>query len=262
VQQASTSQLALRKGERGLIGGRSGSGKSTLAHPALINAYLNTYKNSIALIADTKPRFRADVDLHGMSAAHHYRGMDHGVPLIPDSVRLNLGAWPDFGIKDAIQLGHRVLIAQTDGSEDQNMLVAHAIDRFYKHARFTKPSLVYVDELLDFYNLNGTPKRGMPNSCLRCARAGREKGLASLFSTQRLKGIPIQIIAELSKVFVGTLDVEDDLDHLESNGGIPYGLALPSTDRVFTFYDKQARSSLMFKLTDESVRKALTPAKR
>jgi energy-coupling factor transporter ATP-binding protein EcfA2 len=262
MAQASPSQLALLKGERGLVAGRSGSGKSTLAYPALVNGFLRRYANSIAMITDTKPRFRADVDLHGISASRHYRGMDHGVPVIPDSVRLDLMAWPDFGIKAAMQLGHRVLIAQTNGYDNENMLAAFAIDRFYKHARFNRPALVYVDELLDFYNLNGTPKRGMPNSILRCVRAGREKGLATLLATQRTKGIPIQVSSELSKVYLGALDVEDDVEHLQSNGAVPLDFEPPTDDKVFRFYDKLRRNQLLFTLTKESVERALTPPKR
>lgn len=258
-EQASPEQLAILKGERGLIASRSGGGKSTLAYPALVNGFLNRYPTSVAMIVDTKPRFRADVDLHGISASRHYRGMDHGVPVIPDSVRLDLSAWPDFGIKAAMQLGHRVLIAQTNGYDNENMLAAFAIDRFYKRARFNRPALMYVDELLDFYNLNGTPKRGMPNSILRCVRAGREKGLASLLATQRLKGIPVQVTSELSKVYLGALDVEDDLEHLESNGGIPPDFSVPTQDKVFHFYDKRSRRSLFFTLSADSVAKALTP---
>jgi hypothetical protein len=158
-----------------------------------------------------------------------------------------------------MQLGHRVLIAQTNGYDNENMLAAFAIDRWYKHARYTRPSLVYVDELLDFYNLNGTPKRGMPNSILRCVRAGREKGLASLLSTQRLKGIPVQVTSELSKVYLGALDVDDDIEHLAANGGIPPGFQPPQDDRVFAFYDKRKRQSLLFTLTPDSVARALTP---
>jgi hypothetical protein len=258
MQKADVSELALLKGERGVVGSRSGGGKSTLAYPMLVNAFLNRYADSIALLADTKPRFRADVDLHGISAGRHYRGMDHGVPVIPESVRLDMGMWPDFGIKDAIQLGHRVLIAQTDGEESENMLVAHAIDRFYKAARSTRPMLLYVDELLDFYNLNGQPKRNMPNSILRCVRAGREKGLATLLATQRFKGIPIQIIGELSKVYVGALDVEDDIEHLTKNGGAPRDFAVPGEDTVFHFYNKKKRSDLFFQLTPDSVKRSLT----
>jgi energy-coupling factor transporter ATP-binding protein EcfA2 len=249
--------IAIGKGERGLIGGRSGSGKSTLAWPALILGFLNKYPRSYTMIVDTKPRFRADVDLHGISAARHYKGMDHGVPVIPESVRLDL-SHSDFGIKDAVSLGHRILILQTQGYDNENIMAAYAIDRFYKHARYSRPSLLYVDELLDFYTLNGQPKRYMPNSILRCVRAGREKGLASLLSTQRLKGIPIQVLSELSKLYLGALDVEDDMEHLESMG-IPPDLNSPEDDRVFVFYDKRTRSWAPFRLTEDSVRKSLQP---
>jgi hypothetical protein len=248
--------INLRKGERGLIGGRSGSGKSTLAYPALILGFMNRNPSAITLIGDSKPRFRAEYDLNGLGAKRHYRGMDHGVPVIPNSVRLNLNAWPDFGIKDAISYGHNILIAQTDGYENQNVMLSYVFDRFYKHARFNRPSLLYVDELLDFYAPNGQPKRNMLNSILRCVRAGREKGLASLLSTQRFKGIPVQVVSELSKLYLGALDVEDDLDHLESMG-IPPDLEPPKQDRIFTFFDKLARSASTFQLSAESVQASL-----
>lgn len=243
--------INLKKGERGLIASRSGGGKSTLAWPALILGFMNQYPESIVLICDTKPRFRADYTLTGVKASRHYKGMDHGVPVIPDSVRLNLESWPDFGIKDALSYKHRVLIAQTDGYEQQNILMSYVIDRWFKHARYNRPSFVYVDELLDFYSPNGQPRRGMVNSILRCVRAGREKGLTTLLSTQRLKGIPVQVVSELSKLYLGALDVEDDIEHLESMG--VRDIDPPQQDRVFIFYDKQTRQMGQFTLDPSSV---------
>jgi hypothetical protein len=83
--------------------------------------------------------------------------------------------------------------------------------------------------------------KGGEDAILRTARAGRERGIALLFGSQRVKGVPIQIVSEMTKLYGFGLDVVDDQKRLE-DFGYPYrNYPLPEEDRVFRFWDKKNR---------------------
>src|SRR5947208_3462555 len=74
--------IRIQRNERGFIAGGTGAGKTFLAE-LQIQGYVNEYKkqNGIALILDSKPRFRAQWLETGISASRLYRKWDHGKPL-------------------------------------------------------------------------------------------------------------------------------------------------------------------------------------
>jgi energy-coupling factor transporter ATP-binding protein EcfA2 len=241
---AQLSDIALHKAQRGLIIGGTGSGKSTLAE-VVTNMFEAEYPTGRTLIADTKPRFRAEWELNGRKAAHRYKHWDHGAP-IPGSYVLDL-ALPDFGMSTAWKLGAKVVIAQSERMAEWPIIL-DVIDAFFREARANRPQLLYVDELMDFFQRSGHPLKGASyDSILRSVRAGRERGLAVLTGSQRPVGIPVQIVSELTKLYLFRLDNENDIDHLE-DFGIPANATLPHKDRDFYYYDKTVRRGGLYRL--------------
>lgn len=224
-----------------MVGG-TGSGK-TFAATALIREYLQLVPRSLALIVDTKPRFRAEWELNGMSARRRYRRWDHG-EAFPDSVRLDLDL-DDGGIRSAQQLGRRVFIVQSDRERDLAK-INRVIARFFEQAQARKfPRLVYVDEMLDHFGENGYPKAGMGehrDAIKRCATAGRELGISLLCAGQRPAGIPRPLIQEASRLYLFKLDSEEDVTLLYRRLGLPRQFAAPAEDREFLCYDRAART--------------------
>lgn len=205
--------IALRKAERGLVVGGTGTGKSTLME-FLIADFVQRYRNGRVVIADTKPRFRAEWELNGTSAAKRYKHWDHGT-VIPGSVVGDLSR-ADGGLSDAWTLGHRVVILQTDAQREWPAIL-RVLATFFKQARTSRPQLAVADETQDFFGSNGQPIAGLGEHrdvLLRFVRAGRERGAAVLFGMQRPVGIPVPLKNELTKLYLFGLANEDDVDEL------------------------------------------------
>lgn len=84
--------------------------------------------------------------------------------------------------------------------------------------------------------------KGGDDAILRSARAGRERGVSLLFASQRVKGIPIQIVSEMTKLYGFGLDVVDDQKRLE-DFGYPYRkYPLPDDNYIFRYWDKTHRN--------------------
>lgn len=226
-------EIALLKAERGFLVGRSGSGKSTLAEK-LIDQFWQQYRTSRVLIADTKPRFMPEFQLTGLPARSLYRKWDHGA-FIPNSMLLT----PGMNLS-AVWKHCRIAVVQTKSPNEIGYTVA-CIEEFIESARAGRPQLVYIDEGLDFFLRNGMA-RGGSDAVLRIARAGRERGIALLFASQRVKGVPLQIVSEMTKLYGFGLDVADDQKRLE-DFGYPYRkYPLPDDNYIFRFWDKKHRA--------------------
>ena len=231
--------MSLRKGERGLIIGRSGSGKSTLAEK-LVWDFVNRYPKGVTLIVDSKPRFRAERYANGSSCKRRYKSMDHGTAM-PGSVLVTSPEELDLALKTKA----RLIIAQdpaaVSGDKDPNYgLLTHIVSRFMATARASLPRLVYVDETLDFFAPNGQGVKGTTGAILRVARAGREKGVALLLSSQRVKGIPTQTRSELVRLYLMAMDFTEDID-LRDAGAPAHLLDTPTRDHHFVYWTKQDR---------------------
>lgn len=224
-------RISLRARERGLCIGGTSTGKSTLAE-ALIVDFHDRYQRGLVLILDSKPRFRGAYRASGRSAAKLYRRWDHG-STVPDSVVIEEPDELDL----AFRTGTRVVIAQAHSSADIAKLVAIA-QRFFDKSRRGIPRLLYVDETMDFFRGNGTPIGGA-DTLVRCARAGRERGLACLFSSQRTRSIPAQLMEELTKLYLFRLDYRDDAKRLQEMGAPPE-MTPPDREHVFLYWTKAA----------------------
>lgn len=225
--------------DRGIAVGGTGSGKSTLCE-VLIDTALKTYPDLRVLILDTKPRFQGEYETSGRVASHRYTSWDHGT-MISDSFVLPAKNM-DEALGDVWRYGGRVAIAQAlDGPENQEHILellkpAH---RFLSEARASRPQLLYVDELMDFFSIGGHPI-GKDNVILRYSRAGRERGCGSLVATQRPRGIPTQLPQEANKLYLFKLRNAEDVDHLEDFGA-PGSLEknVPKENRWFYYQDHE-----------------------
>jgi energy-coupling factor transporter ATP-binding protein EcfA2 len=241
---ADLDDFALRRAERGLITGGTGTGKSTLME-FLINDFVHRYPTGRTVIADTKPRFRAEMELNGLPAKRRYKGWDHGT-VIPGSVAGDLSR-SDGGLGDAWKLGHRVVILQTD-TQREWPLILRAMAAFFRQARTSRPQLAAVDETMDFFGSNGQPIPGLGedrDALLRIVRAGRERGMGGLFGMQRPKGVPVPIVQELTRLYLFRLDNDDDVERLWDLG---IRVEPPDRDHEFRYWKRGVTGSRLLKL--------------
>lgn len=225
-------QLSMRERERALLLGGTGSGKTTLLQLLLSDFYAR-YPTSRIMILDSKPRFRAEFLPTGISARRRYRHWGPG-EAIPSSIVVGS---PD-------ELGNawtqtRIVIAQCERQVDRWQLVACA-ERFFNDARHSRPQLLCVDETADFFHSNGAPISGSSDALIRVARAGRERGTAALYCSQRARSLPSSIIEEMSQLYLFVLDGESDLKRCIEMGA-PRWIEPPARDHEFKVWAKRDR---------------------
>jgi hypothetical protein len=205
----------------------------------LVADWVNTQNNPRVLILDSKPRFRAEWELSGMSAARRYRKWQRG-PVVPESVRLDFtgrsGAISGQ-LKQAWALKHKIVIAQTAEQYELPYLRA-AASSFYDNARDSYSQLVVTDELADFFGTTGAASRG--DALLKVVRSGREMNIAFAGGAQRAKGIPHSFMTEVTAVYLFALASEKDREHLDDLG-LPGDSIPPSNDHVFLYHNKQTK---------------------
>lgn len=222
--------ISLRKSERGLIVGGTGSGKSTLAD-ALRQDFVRRYyaAGGRCLVLDSKPRYRAQFTANGLDASRRYRTWSHGQP-IKDSVVVD-----DPGqLAMAWKSGARTVIAQCDGANEIPRLTATAA-AFLASSTAKRPQLLYVDETMDFFHGNGAPIGGN-DALVRAARAGRERGTAAMYSSQRTHGIPATIMEELERLYCMRIDYKRDQKRFQEMGAPDFDI--PKQPYEFKYWYK------------------------
>lgn len=224
-------RISLRERERALLIGGTGSGKSTLADQ-LGADWDRRYaaRGGRRLIVDSKPRYRAHWQPDGTEARRRYRSWAHGRP-VPGSMVVDE---PDQ-LSWAWRMGARVAIVQGEGAADIPRLIA-TVREFYKQANANRPQLAQFDETLDFFHSNGSP-RGGDDVISQIARAGRERGIAALYGSQRTYGIPSTLMSELAKLYAFRLDYVKDAKRLQEMGAPEF--ALPTVEHQFMYWTKR-----------------------
>lgn len=203
--------------DRGIIVGTSGTGKSTLAK-RLMETYRKENPTGRLLIADTKPRWRATRTLSGLTIAKRYRNMVEGDTIdgvLMDDISQWVLAW------DAdVNPSHTVIVQPpTDDIYDEDTEVQRQvkiIGRYFQTLNPRQPSMLYIDEGMDFFGPTGNARHG--NIIQRCYRAGRERGLLTLMAVQRAACITVQAMSESNVKYVFALEAESDFDILRKKG--------------------------------------------
>ncbi len=241
------SQISLRctagEGDRAIICGGTRAGKSALAGGAkrvpwnmsLLADFANRYTSGRILIADTKPRFRAEWTADGRSAKRVYKKWSYG-PVIPDSILVPPG--------DALALDRawrRGRIAICQGSDEDAAQIAYIMRRFTDTGDGKRPLLLYVDEAMDFYGPTGLPKPRTGNPILQAMRAGGERAVSVLIATQRAKFISSQLWELLERLYLFRLEMEGDMKRIREMG-VPDWLEPPEENHVFRYWTKLDRN--------------------
>jgi hypothetical protein len=228
-------EIAPKKGQRALILGGSRSGKSVLEDMLMRHA-VKARPNIEQLLLDSKPRYRAEIERYGpgnkmvRSAGKHYGDWEPG-PTVPGSYRLNIHA--DEPLKGYWKKDDpcRIIIAQTSEETERHKLLEIA-NRWFQTRKPSADRMLVVDELMDFYHVNGGSISPSNNVPLKVARAGGERGFSALFAAQRPRGIPVQITEELSLLYLFHLRFEQDMKYLWENG-VPTSVFPPDEDWAF-----------------------------
>jgi hypothetical protein len=225
MRPATLDDISLQVGERGIILGMTRVGKSTLAE-RLVDTWTNNIPRSRTVILDSKPRFRAEKQLNGLSAAPLYRNWDWGVT-IPKSVVIPMDN-PQSELRLAWSLGYRVVIAQIHKRSDIKKL-DDVLQAAYQTRRKNYPLFFYVDELNNFFRSG----QAAGNGIVMAITSGGERSTAFLGAAQRPRWISVEAIESMTKLYWFYTPYGEDVKHLKSMG-------VPSTarppDQYYTFY--------------------------
>lgn len=218
--------------------GMTETGKSTLME-VLYNEYKKYVQGLRTLIIDTKPRFRAHLEISGISTAASRRYRKWGLAgsrVIPGSYVLPLVDNPKPYIDRVLRMGGSTFIAQADGKVEWPF-VANIARHFYEDYGSNVPRLIIVDELADFFEM-----RSLGDIFQRVARNGRERDCALIAGSQRPRKIPVEIMTEMRALYMFEFQYLEDFEHL-LKFGIPEGVQKPE-GHVFYFYDRKLKLQL------------------
>jgi len=231
---ASLEELVQQPGERHLMYGGTRTGKSTFMDVSIRHVQRER-PECMQLLADTKPRFRAETIAYGPNnawrkdAAKQYEHWAKG-PVLPNSVALNWNsAHPFRGMWDKRRPGE-VVIMQHDNPaywRYMNMLMHSFVSQKIKD----RERLLIVDEGLDFYQRNTLGIDARNDVILRTARAGGERNIGLLLGAHRPHGIPPLLNTLSSRVTLFYLRFTRDMRYLWEMG-IPEDIYPPEGNYV------------------------------
>jgi hypothetical protein len=120
---------------------------------------------------------------------------------------------------------------EVDGFEETAFESAR---KLFRSSHETSPTLLYIDEYYDLITgggLSGNTDRRV----LQVIRAGRERYMSALISTQRPRSIPLPTLTEATKYYIFTLEYEEDIEYMRKHG--PKLMHTP-TGYQFVFYER------------------------
>lgn len=216
--------LANSPGERHIVYGGTRTGKSSYMD-WIIRWIQKTRPSAMILVADTKPRFRAENLLnprsyrHRVNAAskHTYDSWTAG-PVLPNSVRVEMSSSHPFrGLWDMKNHPGEVAIMQSDDPLQWRVMNA-LMHEFVSKQVTGRERLLVVDEGLDFYQRNTLGIDARKDVILRTARAGGERNIGLLFGAHRPHGIPPLLNTLSSRVTLFHLRYKGDMKYLWEMG--------------------------------------------
>jgi len=205
--------FSLQPGERGVCIGQTGCGKSTLS-TELIKRYLIEFPQSRVLIVDSKPRYRATHRQNGWSL--HYPKWARG-----DTIRGSIAVHYADEVMGAFSFTRCVILQslypnarEVDEFEEEAFESAR---KLFRSSYEESPTLLYVDEYYDLITgggLSGHTDRRV----LQVIRAGRERFMSALISTQRPRSIPLPTLTEATKYYIFNLEYLEDVEYMQKHG--------------------------------------------
>lgn len=234
----SFADLVQDPGERNLVYGGTRTGKSSYCDWCMRHIQ-RTRPDCMMLVADTKPRFRAETVAYGPNnrwrknaiEAKTYEHWASG-PIVPNSVRVNMesehpfrGLWKEPGEIAIMQGGDKA------SWKMQNLLMKAFVDRQIKG----RERLVVVDEGMDFYERNTQGIMFGEDTILHAARAGGERNVGLLFNAHRPRGIPPLLNTLSSRVTLFHVRFAADMKYLYDMG-IPQSEESPNGNYIFNQY--------------------------
>ena len=224
-------------GERHIIYGGTRTGKSSFMDWS-IREIQRQRPDAWILIADTKPRFRAEFQAYGpnnrmrRSAKKLYESWAKG-PMLPNSVAVDLESPHPFrGLWSKKRPGE-VAIMQSDDPGRWRQMVALMNAFTSKHT--PNERLIVVDEGLDFYQRNSLGIDSRNDVILRAARAGGERNIGLMFGAHRPHGIPPLLNTLSSRVSLFYIRYAKDMKYLWEMG-IPDDEFPPDGNYIFKQY--------------------------
>lgn len=238
VNAPSRDILKLQRNSRAFTVGTTGTGKSTLMEVLMseyIRAYSTAKKLVRVLIVDTKPRWRAEREVNGLSTelSGRYAKWEYGSGVIPNSYTLHQRASIKEQLDQIWSYKSSIAIAQTEREEEWEWASEVAV-KFYERYGAGIPRLIIADELADFFK---RPK--LSDIFQRVARNGRERGVGLIAGSQRPRKIPVEILTEMTRLYMFELDNKDDIDRVQEMG-IPELVYKPSGFQFF-LWDKKLK---------------------
>lgn len=236
--------LVQDEGERHLVYGGTRTGKSSKMDWDM-RFIQDNRPSCMQLVADTKPRFRAETITYGWknqwrksaAKAGIYDSWERG-PIVPNSVRVDLGSQHPFrGLwqsdPDKERFGE-IAIMQSDSPAMWRHMVT--LMNFFTSAEIKgRERLVVVDEGLDFYQRNTLGIDAKTDPILRTARAGGERNIGLLLGAHRPHGIPPLLNTLSSRVSLFYLRFARDMRYLWEMG-IPESESPPDGDYIYKQY--------------------------
>jgi hypothetical protein len=214
-------------GERHLIYGGTRTGKSSLMDWSIRHVQ-RTRRDAMILIADTKPRFRAQYLVNPRMSERRWDADEKGVydswtagPVLPNSVRVELTSPHPFrGLWDMKKHPGEAAIMQSDEPDDWRTM--NDLMHEFVHAQTGgRERLIIVDEGLDFYQRNTLGIDARKDIILRTARAGGERNIGLMLGAHRPHGIPPLLNTLSSRVTLFHLRYKQDMKYLWEMGVDP-----------------------------------------
>lgn len=218
------SDLVSDEAERHIIYGGTRTGKSSFMDWS-IRHIQKTRPGAMILIADTKPRFRAESLVNPRWAKNRVNAAEKETyahwtagPVLPNSVRVELDSDRPFrGLWDMKEHPAEVAIMQSDDPvrwRQMNGLMHEFVSKQVKG----RERLLVVDEGLDFYQRNTLGIDAKKDVILRTARAGGERNIGLMFGAHRPHGIPPLLNTLSSRVTLFHLRYKNDMKYLWEMG--------------------------------------------
>lgn len=231
-------ELVQGPGERHIVYGGTRTGKSSLMDWSMRHIQA-TRPSAMQLIADTKPRFRAETQAYGPNnrfrkdAAPLYEAWSKG-PIMPNSVVVNMGsAHPFRGLWHNEKRPGEIAIMQSDDPKQWRSMID--LMTAFVAKRTLRERLLVIDEGMDFYQRNTMGIDPRNDVILRGARAGGERNIGLLFGAHRPHGIPPLLNTLSSRVSLFYIRFARDMKYLWEMG-IPEDQFPPDGDYIFKQY--------------------------